>query len=50
MISFGDGTRPVRNALTAVHRYGAAGSYRITVHCASMAGNAAVDHILVHVR
>ena len=49
VIAFGDGTVPVRNELTAVHRYRASGRYLVTIHCASMVGNRAVDHLWVRI-
>jgi hypothetical protein len=49
-ISFGDGSRAVRRRVDAVHSYARRGLYGVTVRCASNAGNAAVDHLLVRVR
>jgi hypothetical protein len=48
-ISFGDRTRPLRNALVATHRYRRRGVYRLTIRCASNAGTHASDHLLVRV-
>jgi hypothetical protein len=50
VISFGDGTPPVRNRLRALHQYRRAGAYRMVVRCSSRLGVRAVDHILVRVR
>ncbi len=50
VITFGDGSRPVRRQLTVVHRYAHAGRYRVTVGCRDYAGNEAVHHLWVQVR
>jgi hypothetical protein len=50
LISFGDGSPPVRHKLSAVHRYQASGRYLITVHCVDQAGNSATDHLWVQAR
>jgi hypothetical protein len=50
VISFGDGSRSVRGAQVAVHRYPGSGRYLITVRCADMVGNGGVDHLWVQVR
>jgi hypothetical protein len=50
VISFGDGTLPVRNRLRVSHRYVTPGLYRVTVRCADIVGNAATHHLWVAVR
>jgi hypothetical protein len=50
VISFGDGSRPARNQLTAIHRYRRRGTYLVTVRCADLVGNRATHRLLLKVR